>query len=55
MPFTETVASLIRWIQSLDAGFAFLLALPFAVAVAGLLAEAVHRARLRGETRDTRP
>jgi hypothetical protein len=36
-------AELIEWVMNLDPGFAFLLALPFAVALAGLLAEGVRK------------
>jgi hypothetical protein len=35
----ETVAEIGTWLSSLDAGFAFLLALPFIVAIAGFLGE----------------
>ena len=41
------ISELIQWINSLDASFAFLLALPFLVALAGLLAEFVRQRRAR--------
>jgi hypothetical protein len=42
---------LIEWLANLDPVFAFLLALPFAVALAGLLSEAVRRPRSAPEPR----
>ena len=42
---------LFDWLAALDPVFAFLLALPFAVAAAGLCAEAVRRRRARATTR----
>jgi hypothetical protein len=51
-------AELIEWVMSLDREFAFLLALPFVVAIAGFIAEAVRtrepRASTRPQTRDAR-
>lgn len=41
----ETAESLLRWAQALDPGFAFMLALPFVVAAAGLVAEGARRMR----------
>jgi hypothetical protein len=40
-------AELIEWVMSLDPEFAFLLALPFAVALAGFVAEAFRTGRQR--------
>ena len=49
-------AELIEWVMNLDREFAFLLALPFAVAAAGFVAERVRghdrREKLRPEQRD---
>lgn len=48
-------AELIEWVMGLDPEFAFLLALPFAVAIAGFLAEGgrarEHRTRERSQPR----
>jgi hypothetical protein len=41
------VDELIQWLQALDRPFAFLLALPFMVALAGLVAELVRQRRAR--------
>lgn len=41
------MTELIEWLRALDPVFAFLLALPFAVAAAGLAAEFVRRSRRR--------
>lgn len=46
--FDEALAFLSAWWVTVPASFAFLLALPFAVAAAGLLAETVRRRRGRG-------
>ena len=43
------LAELIEWVMNLDPEFAFLLALPFAVALAGFLSEAVRRPSARPE------
>ena len=42
---TERVGELIQWLLALDRPFAFLLALPFMVALAGLAAELVRQRR----------
>ena len=42
---TERVGDLIQWLMALDRPFAFLLALPFMVALAGLAAEFVRQRR----------
>ena len=51
-------AELIEWVMNLDREFAFLLALPFAVAAAGFLAERMRshdrREKPRPEPRDVR-
>ena len=39
------LGELIEWIQNLDPSFAFLLALPFLVAIAGLIAHVVETRR----------
>ena len=41
------VDDLLRWVMALDRPFAFLLALPFMVALAGLAAEFVRQCRVR--------
>lgn len=41
--FDETLASLSAWWVTVPASFAFLLALPFAVAAAGLLGDTIRR------------
>jgi hypothetical protein len=41
------LAELFEWVMNLDPEFAFLLALPFAVALAGFLAEAVRSPRAK--------
>ena len=38
----------VQWITTLEPAFAFLLALPFMVALAGLLSEHVRQRRLKG-------
>ncbi len=45
---------LVEWILGLDRQFAFLLSLPFLVAFAGLLSEAVRQRRSRRDNRDAR-
>ena len=45
-------AELVDWILSLDRQFAFLLSLPFLVAFAGLLSEAVRQRSSRRDTPD---
>jgi hypothetical protein len=45
---------LVEWILGLDRQFAFLLSLPFVVAFAGLLSEAVRQRRLRRDSRHAR-
>jgi hypothetical protein len=51
-------AELIEWVMNLDREFAFLLALPFVVAVAGILAERMRahdrREKSRPASRDVR-
>ena len=42
---------LVEWVLNLEPGFAFLLALPFMVAVAGLLSEALRNRRTQGTSR----
>jgi hypothetical protein len=44
----ESVRDLATWLASLDRPFAFLLALPFAVALAGLISEYVRHHCLKG-------
>jgi hypothetical protein len=44
---------MIEWLASLDPPFAFLLALPFVVALAGLLTEHLRQRRARVLSRDT--
>ena len=43
----EWVDELVLWLTALDRPFAFLLALPFIVALAGLVAEFVRQRRVR--------
>ena len=43
----DRVDELLRWLMALDRPFAFLLALPFIVAIAGLAAEFVRQRRVR--------
>jgi hypothetical protein len=43
----DRVGELVQWLKELDRPFAFLLALPFMVALAGLVAELVRRRRVR--------
>lgn len=47
----EGVGELIQWLVSLDPGFAFLLALPFLVGLAGFLAEYLRQRRARPNSR----
>jgi hypothetical protein len=49
---SEGIRELIQWLFALDLPFAFLLALPFLVAFAGLLAECVRQHRARAISRD---
>lgn len=43
----ERVDELVQWVMALDRPFAFLLALPFVVALAGLTAELVRQRRVK--------
>ena len=43
----DRVDELVQWLMALDRPFAFLLALPFMVALAGLVAEFVRQRRVR--------
>ena len=49
----DRVDELVQWLTALDRPFAFLLALPFMVAVAGLVAEFVRQRRVRLANRPT--
>ena len=44
---TDRVDELVQWLMALDRPFAFLLALPFLVALAGVAAEFVRQRRVR--------
>lgn len=48
---THWVDELLQWLMALDRPFAFLLALPFIVALAGLAAEFVRQRRVRQPNR----
>ena len=45
------IEEFVQWLLSLDANFAFLLALPFVVGFAGLLSEHLRRRRARAISR----
>lgn len=44
---SDRVDELVQWLIALDRPFAFLLALPFAVVLAGLIAELVRQRRVK--------